>query len=299
MNTEYLQFRLMSLLARRLPRPLSYAIGAVVSDALFRRQPAVAAAIAANHRRIRDYQGVPASEQELAELARVTYRGFSRHLADFFRFPSISPRQVARMCTVEGIEHADPVLARGKGMLAVSAHIGSWELSMAVLRALGYPMHLIVLPMKDPKTNALFERVRLRHNTSLIPLGTSLRPILKALRANEIVGIAGDIDYSMRTDLVPIFGAPARVPIGPARLAVMTGAPIVMGTLHQKPRGRYLLRLHPPIYPDHGLTADAIQERIVRFLELEILDDPTQWFALFDYWNLEASLALSREAGAP
>ena len=299
MNTEYLQFRIISLLARGLPRPLVYSIGAGLSDALFRGQPTVAAAIAANHRRIREFQGAPATDRELARLARQTYRAFSRHLVDFFRFQQISPRQVRRLMTVEGLANFDLALARGKGALGVSAHFGSWELSLATVKALGYPMHVVVLPMKDPRTDALFEGVRRRHSLSLIPLGASLRPLLQALRSREMVALVGDIDYSMHTELVPIFGAPARMPTGAARLAVRTGTPIVVVILHQRPRGRYLMRVHTPIFPDPESTVDAVEARVVRLLEREILEDPTQWFALFDYWNVEASLALSREAAGP
>jgi len=149
--------------------------------------------------------------------------------------------------------------------------------------------------MKDPQTAALFDSRRRMRSRSVITVGRSLRGILEVLRRNEIVCVAGDVDFMPKIDMVNIFGAPARMPMGPARLCVKTGAPIVPGFVHQRPRGRYLFRIHPPIVPGPGAAPEALEERIVEIMQKEILEDPTQWFAFVDYWNLEASLALARE----
>ena len=296
MNTEYLQFRAISLLARILPRGLAYWIGARLSDARFPHQPGLAAALVANFRRLLAFQGARVTDAELEELARETSRSFSRHLADLFHFTRMSRRQVERLFTFEGLEHVDAALALGKGIIALSAHLGSYELTIASLTALGYPLTAVSLPMKDPKTDALFERRRRMHCKHLVPLGGSMRAILEALRRNETACLMIDMDFMPRMGMVRFFGAPARMPMGPARLAAMTGAPLMPGFVHQRPGGRYFFRIHPPILPGPDSTPESLEERIVAVLEREILEDPTQWFAFVDFWNPEASLAMARES---
>jgi KDO2-lipid IV(A) lauroyltransferase len=209
----------------------------------------------------------------------------------------MSRSTVERLVTIEGLGHLDDALALGRGVIAFSAHLGFNELPGPVLTALGYEVSAVYLPMRDPDTESLFSRRRSRRFASLIPLGDAFRPCLDVLRRGGILAIAADNDYSLRTDLATFFGTPARLPRGPARLAQVSRAPLVPGFVYNRPGGRYLLRFHPPIVPDAQTTASDLQEHIVRALERGISVDPTAWWSFFDFWDVEAGLAVSRAEG--
>jgi KDO2-lipid IV(A) lauroyltransferase len=168
--------------------------------------------------------------------------------------------------------------------LAVTAHLGSWEIAGAMLSSFGYPVNVVVLPMKDKRTNTLFQSRREQRGFKVIPVDHTVRGIFDALSKKEIVALLGDRDYSVHHHEVIFFGAPAYLPIGPAKLCVRTGAPILPGFLIRRPDDTFLLRLHQPI-EGRGLSLEDIQRRIVEVFEKEISENPSQWFIFDEFWK--------------
>jgi KDO2-lipid IV(A) lauroyltransferase len=282
-----------------LPRSAAYTLAERLADAEWHRGGEKRSANERNLRMICGAAGRSLSSAECAAMSREAYRSFARRLVDSFRIGGMSRSCVERLVTIEGLGNLDAALALGRGAIAVSAHLGFNELAGPVLAVLGYEMSTVYLPMRDPATDALFTRRRVRRFASLIPLGAAFRPCLDVLRRHGILAVAADVDYSLRTDLATFFGAPARLPRGPVRLALAARAPLVPGFVHRRPDRGYLLRFHPPIVPDAGTTAHELQERIARAMETEIGADPAGWWVFFDFWDVEAGLAVSRAEGVP
>ncbi len=299
MIPDWVRFRAADLLARTLPRRAAYSVAERLADVEWHRGGGKRIAIERNLQRVRGASGGSLSNAECAALSREAYRSFARRLVDSFRFGRMSRSSVERLVTIEGLANLDAALALGTGVVAFSAHLGFNELAGPVLAALGYEVSSVYLPMRDPATESLFTRRRSRRFASLIPLGAAFRPCLEVLRRRGILAIAADVDYSLRTDLATFFGAPARLPRGPARLALIARAPLVPGFVHGRSDGGYLLRFHAPIVPDAQTTERGLQEAIARVLETEIGADPVAWWVFFDFWDVEAGLAVSRAEGVP
>lgn len=284
MNTEYLQYRTADLLAHVLPRRWSYELGIRVADHLYRRDDAGRRAVQSNLRRIYEHQGIRLTDDAVDQTARETFRNFGKYMVDFFRFTRISRLEIARLIRVIHPEYIGQAVSEGKGVLAVTAHLGNWEIGGALLSFFGYPLNVVVLPMKDKKTNALFQSRREQRGMRVIPLGRTVRGIYDALNRKEVVALLGDRDYSPHHHEVMFFGASACLPIGPAKLCWHTGAPIVPGFLVRQPDDTFLFRLHPPISTD-GQGVDAIRDQVLRVLEWEIAQNPSQWFIFTPFWN--------------
>jgi KDO2-lipid IV(A) lauroyltransferase len=295
MTATCARYRAIQLLARALPLRLAYGVSDLVAGVLGRQQKAIRSAIVANQRQIAIAMGRRPTETELDAVAHRVYRNFGRYWIDFFRFRTMSLRRLPRIITVEGIEYLGRALALGRGVLALSAHYGSWEMSSVALSSLGYRMSAVVLPEEDPATNRLFRRQRRRLGLRPIPHGGAMRIVLSALARNEIVALLGDIELSQHMHFADFFGAGARLPSGPARLCVKTRAPIGPGFVRRRPGKTLLFRLHPPIVPDPESSLASIQKRIVAAMEREIREDPSQWYLFYEVWNPKASLAFSRE----
>jgi KDO2-lipid IV(A) lauroyltransferase len=261
---DWVRFRAADLLARTLPRRAAYSVAERLADVEWHRGGGKRIAIERNLQRVRGASGGSLSNAECAALSREAYRSFARRLVDSFRFGRMSRSSVERLVTIEGLANLDAALALGTGVVAFSAHLGFNELAGPVLAALGYEVSSVYLPMRDPATESLFTRRRSRRFASLIPLG-----------------------------------AAARLPRGPARLALIARAPLVPGFVHGRSDGGYLLRFHAPIVPDAQTTERGLQEAIARVLETEIGADPVAWWVFFDFWDVEAGLAVSRAEGVP
>ncbi len=118
------------------------------------------------------------------------------------------------------------------------------------------------------------------------------------MRKGGIVAILGDIDYTQRDDRTLFMGAEARLPVGPARLSIKTGAPVVPFFVLRRPGRRYDLRFYPPIVPTSNTTLEDLRLQIVRVLENAIQENPEQWILFFDFWDCALSLDLAREGFA-
>ena len=284
MNSEYVQYRVTDVLCHILPRRFSYWIGARMADGFFRRDGKGRRAVMSNLRRIHEYRGMPLDDCALEALARDMFRNFGKYLVDFFRFTRVTSGEVARLIRVDHPEYISQAAAQGKGVLVVTAHLGNWEIGGAVLSSLGYPVNVVVLPMKDTRTNTLFQSRREQRGLKVIPLGHPVRGIFDALKKKEFVALLADRDYSARQHSVVFFGTPVSLPIGPAKLCVTTGAPVLPGFLVRQPDDTFLLRLHPSIEAT-GLSQEQVQNRILRILEDEISQNPAQWFIFDEFWQ--------------
>jgi len=281
---QYTQFRLADFMCHASPLRFAYWVGLRVADRYYSNDARGRAAVMANLRYILEYKGVRAPEETLEKLARKTFQNFGKHMVDFFRTTRISRREVDRRVGLEHFEYVEEAQALDRGVLVVSAHLGSWEIGAAVFAALGCPLNVVILPEPDKRIRALFRDRRERRGTPVIPLGHAARGILRALAKKEQIALLADRDYTSRNMSVRFFGRPARFPRGPAVLCSKTKAPIVPAFLVRQEDDTFLFRFHPPIVPDDHSSPVEIQERICRVLEEEIADRPTQWFMFDDFW---------------
>jgi KDO2-lipid IV(A) lauroyltransferase len=110
------------------------------------------------------------------------------------------------------------------------------------------------------------------------------RRILRGLQDGELVAIATDRDLGTPTATVTFFGHPARVPSGPASLALLTGAPVVVGTVRRTTPGRFAGRVERVEWTPTGnreTDLTALCQAITTVLERHILVAPEQWWGAF------------------
>ena len=99
-------------------------------------------------------------EFKLDIMAKEVFINFGKYLADFFRFSKIDNEFIDKHVRIEGIENLTKALERGKGVITVTAHLGSWELGGAVIAILGFPFTAVALGHKDRQINRFFIRQR-------------------------------------------------------------------------------------------------------------------------------------------
>jgi len=222
---------------------------------------------------------------ERKRIADGVFRSIARLLLVFARFPRINRSNVSEWIRYEGFEHFEEARRRGRGVLFATAHLGNWELSAFAHALMAEPMHVIVRPLDNPRLDALVQRRRALSGNRLIEKKESARSILKALAANQAVGILIDQNSSLDDGVfVDFFGVPACASTGLARLAARSGATVIPGfALWSEQEGRYVLRFYPPV----EITGDAAEDtrRLQRQLETVIRQYPDQWLWLHRRWK--------------
>ena len=225
------------------------------------------------------------TEAERTEIANGVFRSIARLLVSFAKFPRMNRENVSEWIRYEGYEHFESALQCGRGVLFATAHLGNWELSAFAHALLSSPMHIVVRPLDNPKIDRVVERRRMLSGNRAIEKVNFLRAMLKALEANEAVGILIDQNSSLDQGVfVDFFGVPACAGTGFAKIAAHTGAAVIPGfALWSEQEKRYVLRFYPPVPIAGNVEEDTA--RLHKLLEEVIRQFPDQWLWIHRRWK--------------
>ena len=233
----------------------------------------------------------------LERLVRNAFRQYARYYLDLARAPALEPAYLAERLTVETPEAFEAAFGEAGPRIFVGLHYGAIELQAYIAavhadRPLTTPMETI----NDPALQAYFERTRGSLGIHIVGLRQARRELTAALGRAEPVGIVGDRDLTGGGIPTTLFGAPASIPLGPALIAIESGAPTFVVSVRRVPGGRYVGRLDPLAVPVAGSRRERVTTLIAaeaRLFELAIARAPEQWFgAFFPIWpDLEAEQA--------
>jgi KDO2-lipid IV(A) lauroyltransferase len=281
----YVMYRFGCFLAMTLPLKVSYAIACFISDIFYHLSAPDRHAVMENLRVVTGRD----DERELRAMAKEVFRNFGKYLVDFFRFSKIDDGYMKRFIKVEGLENLDRALARGGGVIALSAHIGNWELGGFTLSLLRSPLMAVVLTHKNKMVNDFFTKQRKVSGLVPVEIGLSLRGCYNVLKSNGILALLGDRDFSKNGLRMKFFGADAVMPKGPAVFSARLGSEIVPSFMLREKDDTFRLVFEPPIDRPSSGDEDSmvrdIMQRYVAVIEKYISLYPTQWYMFRRAWN--------------
>jgi KDO2-lipid IV(A) lauroyltransferase len=220
-----------------------------------------------------------------AQIIEGVFHSIARTIVSVAKFPSIQKGNISRWIRCEGGEHFENAMRAGRGVLFATAHLGNWELSAYAHALMSAPMNVVVRPLDNPLNDRLVESRRALSGNRPIFKKDFARAILKALAANQAVGIL--IDQNAGADdgvFVDFFGMAASAGTGFAKLAAHSGAAVIPGfALWSDEERRYVLRFYPPV----PITGDAAQDTQTLQTKLEevIRAYPDQWLWIHRRWK--------------
>lgn len=251
-----------------------------------------------------------------AEATRILEESYELEACDllegaFARFRR--KEKLLELTQIEGLEHLNAALERGKGALLYSGHVRGNFSFFAALGALGFrpnPIRLQLLGMQHPVKRWFSDRFnRLLEEkfdcrflwTEPDSFGVAVQAA-NALRRNEVVLVLVDLSFSAQNDEVDFLGAPARFPTGPALIAKATGAPLLDYYIHRPASWTpQIVEIGPPVDPVND-TAEIAQGCATR-LESHIRQYPAHWgpwlignWETFATWGSQAPWTFLREA---
>ncbi|HWO43823.1 MAG TPA: lysophospholipid acyltransferase family protein, partial [Candidatus Eisenbacteria bacterium] len=233
-------------------------------------------------------------------IARRSLRNFFRACVEIAIALASSDQEIRRRIPVSGKEHLNAALAKGKGVIALSAHFGNFFLLGTRLALEGYPVHVLINQPRHGQVSRLMDEYRWRIRQRTIhakPRREALRELHRALRRNEIVIMIAD-EYRKGEGLeVPLFGRPVLARRGPATLASRTGAAVVPVYVTRQPDDSLKLIIQPELdLCRPGKSRAEIKEntaRMTRWLEGTVSREPEQW----NWMNIRVWEAGGRRGG--
>lgn len=184
-------------------------------------------------------------------------------------------------------ERLDEAIAEGRGVVFASAHLGPWERVAASLVATGVPLTVVAREPYDPRFARVYEQLREARGVRTIYRG---RPgaaisLVRVLRSGGVLGIPMDLASRVASTEVPFLGFAAQTAIGPARLAIRTGAVVVVGTAAPRADGSLgiaVARICP------SSCERELTERINDELGARIRAMPHMWPWMHPRWGKDA-----------
>ncbi|NUR50951.1 MAG: phosphatidylinositol mannoside acyltransferase [Hamadaea sp.] len=272
---------------RALPKPVAAAAFRAGADRAVRRQgPGV--------RRLEGNLGQVLGGPVPPELLRDAVRSYARYWMESFRLPSLSRQQLRDGFALEQWEMLREARERGTGAIVALPHAGNWDAAGAWVTAMGMPLTTVAERLKPEAVYQRFLAYRESLGMRIIPTAGGSAPatdlLVEALKDNHIVPLLADRDLSRRGVDVRFFGGKARMPAGPALLALRTGAPLFVASLWyepERPVGRLVGPLEPP--PEGTLTerVRALTQTVADELAKGIAQHPADWHMLQKLWLAE------------
>jgi Kdo2-lipid IVA lauroyltransferase/acyltransferase len=240
------------------------------------------------------------TRRERARILRGVFTSLGRQLAEVCLFPRYTLENVGKVVVYDGFENFERALARGKGVLFLTAHLGAWELSAFTHSLYGHPLHIVMRPLDNVYLDRLMRRFRTMHGNSTVDKDDFVRGLLSAMKAGETVGILMDTNMTPPQGVfADFFGIPACTASGLARIALRTDAAVVPGfTIWDPGLRKYRLRFDPALklIRTGNDDADVLANTALftKVIEGYVRRYPDQWLWVHRRWKTrpagEASL---------
>lgn len=261
----------------KLARPFACLVAPLVSSR-------VRNAVACNTFRI---YGRTLSDTELRQFARRVVGSFFDFVVDVGRSSRMSRQSLAQLVEhVDGLDAYRQARLLRKGAILVTAHLGTFEAGLAALSGEERRVHVVFKRDASPA----FEKLRSHLHRVLgvveAPIDDGMGSWLAlrdALQRNEVIVMQGDRAVpGQKSEVVAFLRGHVRLPTGPVRLAMLTGAPIVPVFALPVGNGRYRVELKRPILVQEAAgpsVEDALKQLAGAIAEV-VAANPHQWLAL-------------------
>ena len=230
------------------------------------------------------------AEAERRAIGRASFAHLGRGLFEFACLTELD-RSIEAFVEwpAESRAALDAALARKKGVLFISGHIGHWELLIRRGALAGYPCQTIAKETNYPRLTAFIESLRASGRVKTIWRGRpgAAKEMLRAIKRGEILGMLIDQDINVQSVFVSFFGREAKTPRAAAALALRTGAAVVLGFCHRVGPTSFRLsmrELPAPVGEGEAAVVEFTQA-LTQGIETAIRSFPEQWVWVHDRWR--------------
>jgi lauroyl/myristoyl acyltransferase len=288
----YWLWRVGIFLSGIVPRRVSLAVAAALGNLAYYLLPLRRAIAKDNFSHVLDKSP---NDLEVRRVARMSLRNYSCYLRDVMIYPSMSMKELESRVTLHTLDHIDQALQAGKGAIIVSAHFGNMDMPSAVLAKQFAPITLVSETLRPQQLMDYLMRIRGARHVNMHPYDRAPRQLIEALKRNELTGFLLDFGVTHHFDIhtVPVnfFNAQTRFPAGPAQLAFLTGAAIIVGHARVATDGHVDAYTTTPIFVPRARDRQRVyretMQEIARRMEEFIRAFPDQWYMFRPMWQKE------------
>lgn len=286
---EYAIFRVAFAVFATIPLTVALRVGAWLGDVFY--------LLDVRDRRIALFNlGLALPEKTVAEhrrILRVSCRNLGRLAAEFCHLPQLNVEKLSELVTFADRGAWERAIARAAdhGTVILTGHFGNWELLAYAHGLLGHPVTLVHRAMRNKIFDQTINEVRVAAGTRTIRKKAAAKEALRTLKQHGLLAIPADQNQVFSYGVfVDFFGVPACTTPGPARLAMLTGAPIYPAFLvREGETGRHRIEVFPEVemVSTGDREADIVTntQRCTAVIEDMIRRYPEQWIWFHKRWK--------------
>ncbi|RAU90147.1 phosphatidylinositol mannoside acyltransferase [Mycobacterium colombiense] len=221
-------------------------------------------------------------------LMRASLASYARYWREAFRLPGMDLAALGRQLhdSVQGKDHIGAALAAGRGVVIGLPHSGNWDMAGVWLAQTHGTFTTVAERLKPESLYRRFINYRERLGFEVVPLSGGERPpfdvLCDRLRANRVVCLMAERDLTRTGVQVDFFGEPTRMPAGPAKLAIATGAALLPAHCWFEDRG-WGVDIQSPLDCTSG-DVGAITQAMADQFEKNIAARPEDWHMMQPQW---------------
>ncbi len=235
---------------------------------------------------------------QIRTMTREVFINFFQSIVELLCLPKLKRIGLEKFIDIQGKDNVDEALKKGKGVIFLAVHSGSWELASVVGGLVKGGYHVVVNDQsKFPQVDELLNVYRTIAGANVIFTGSAAKDIIKSLQRNEIISIV--LDQGGKSGLeVPFLNRSSSMSTGAMRLALKYGCAVCPVWMERRGQGRHVLQIFPAM--DVVGTADlesAVKANIIRAAEhfdALLRRHPTEymWFYKVFKFSLHSSLLI-------
>ena len=286
-ESAYILIRIAVWFSRLLPRGAALAIASIVGRIIpflgrkdFRRaQEHLALAF-----------GDEKNEKELQRIAREVFHILAMNFIDTIRLKVMTEEKIKRVCIPHNMDWLLNEYNKGRGIIALSGHVGCWEMMGVYLAAIGLKVSAIARKLYDTRLEELMLDSRESGGMNVISRGENTRQIIRAFKRGHLVGMLVDQNINnVKGEFVDFFGRPAYTPVAPAFLSLRYGVPLVPLFTYRDVTHHHHICAGKPIViePTGDMEKDVrlLTDACARVTEEFIREHPEQWVWFHRRWK--------------
>jgi KDO2-lipid IV(A) lauroyltransferase len=227
-------------------------------------------------------------KDEIHWICRELFKNIGRDMMETCRLEDLEESYYKNHVRFEGKHHLDDALKKGKGVIALSAHLGNFPLMGARIAKEGYAMSVVVRDPANPKIAKDGVSLRDHFGIETIPVEPRLASVsrcFKALKENRILMLQNDQNAPVTEAWVDFFGYLVPTFKGPVLFSIRTGAPIIPMFITRDSDHLHKVTVHPPF--DLKTTGNLDQDitsnlaALTKIIEAAIREHPEQWLWIY------------------
>jgi KDO2-lipid IV(A) lauroyltransferase len=227
------------------------------------------------------------TETQLRSLAQAGMRSYLRYWCDTFRSPDWDTKRIQSTVTVNDAELLLEPVSSKRGVVVALPHAGNWDHAGSYFCSQGIPLVTVVERLKPEKLFLKFLEYRQAIGMEALPLdGRVMGTLASRLREGKLVALVADRDLSRSGIDVKFFDGTARMPAGPALLAIRTGADLITAYVSYTASG-----IHIDFRKVQIASGATEAERVAKTVQLcadnfaaGISEHPQDWHMLQRIW---------------